>query len=235
MKNNIFRFATRELSQDAFIAWLLNWSNDEQNSDMKKLAKTFLKNIIGKNSRWIKVIEKENCKVDIEVQFYNIDILIMIHDENRDKYLAIIVEDKIITMEHDLQIIRYRNELESNLSKVKKYDNRIGKIDQILTCYYKPYDECGVYEKNVDYVYTRKEIMTLFNENKNIKEIYLKQYIEYIEAIDECAKEYKNESICNYIIEKKKYDIKYFSFFNKLENEYEKYFSKSLKIVKKNI
>ena len=31
-KNNIFKFATKELSQDAFICWLINWINFKQDN-----------------------------------------------------------------------------------------------------------------------------------------------------------------------------------------------------------
>jgi hypothetical protein len=32
MKPNIFKYATSELSQDAFICWLLAWAKDENKS-----------------------------------------------------------------------------------------------------------------------------------------------------------------------------------------------------------
>ena len=40
IKNNIFKFATKELSQDAFIAWLINSINYDD-CELKKLAKDF--------------------------------------------------------------------------------------------------------------------------------------------------------------------------------------------------
>ena len=41
-KNNIFNFATSELSQDAFICWCLNWLNYED-SELRALAVDLLK------------------------------------------------------------------------------------------------------------------------------------------------------------------------------------------------
>lgn len=45
MENNIFKFSTKELSQDAFLAWLINWINipgNEKNKGIKNLAKEFV-------------------------------------------------------------------------------------------------------------------------------------------------------------------------------------------------
>ena len=41
-RNNIFNFATSELSQDAFICWCLNWLNYED-SELRALAVDLLK------------------------------------------------------------------------------------------------------------------------------------------------------------------------------------------------
>lgn len=95
IKNNIFKFATKELSQDAFIAWLINSINYDD-CELKKLAKDFFLRIIEdeKYKHWQDLIKEEKCNVNVEVQFYNIDILVKIKDYN-GKFLMIIIEDKI--------------------------------------------------------------------------------------------------------------------------------------------
>lgn len=47
MENNIFKYATKELSQDAFICWLVEWINHKEESYAK------VKNFVdyGKNYR----------------------------------------------------------------------------------------------------------------------------------------------------------------------------------------
>lgn len=37
MKNNIFSFATGELSQDAFICWAINWFNDDRKPKLQEI------------------------------------------------------------------------------------------------------------------------------------------------------------------------------------------------------
>ena len=38
MNNNIFEFATGELTQDAFICWCVNWFNDDSKPKLKELS-----------------------------------------------------------------------------------------------------------------------------------------------------------------------------------------------------
>lgn len=221
-KNNIFEFATKELSQDAFIAWLINSFNYDD-CELKSLAKDFLLGIMEdeKYKRWKDLVKEEKCNVKVEVQFYNIDILVKIKDDN-DKYLMIIIEDKVDTLEHDDQIKRYKNELKAYLEKDKpKYWKKELLNDiEILTCYYKIYDEADIENKKVDKVYTREKIYELLSKYKDkINNDFFKDYFEYISAVRDCAENYENEKKCSPIISKRKYDIKYLKFFKEIENE----------------
>lgn len=222
MNHNIFRFATKELSQDAFLAWSVSWLKDENEFRMKEFAKEFLTELIAKEELWKELLREDKVDVEVEVQFYHIDILVMLYDKIRDKYLAIIIEDKVNTQEHHDQIERYRNLLEESLEKVSKYQGRKEKIEKIVTCYYKPYDECGIETKRekVDCVFTRQEVIALMKKYTDIKQEYFQEYWEYIQAIEECARAYQDESVYSEIIEKRKKDIKAFAFFKKLERIY---------------
>ena len=223
MENNIFKYATRELSQDAFLAWLINWINvpeNDSNKEIKKLSKEFIQNIIKDKTEWVSLLNKNEdfIEVTVEVQYHNIDVLLSIHNKKIDKYLIVIIEDKVQSLEHDSQIDRYKDTIEKFFSK--------DKIEDILTCYYKPYDECGINQKKVDCIYLRKKqsnentniygIYDLLQKYKNIKQEYFRDYLEYIKAIEDCA----NESIDNEIIKKRKYDIKFLAFFKRIETEF---------------
>ncbi len=237
LENNIFKFATKELSQDAFLAWLINWINiprNEKNKEIKNLAKEFVLNIIKDKDDWVNLLEndEDNIEVKCDVQYYNIDVLVSIHNQKTDKYLIIIIEDKVQSLEHDSQIDRYRDRIIDNLKKDKEKKDiieghKLDKQNDILTCYYKPYDECGINLKKVDCIYVRSKknndnekiygIYDLFQKYKNtIEQEYFKDYFEYIKTIEDCA----NESVDNEIIEKRKYDIKFLAFFKSLETEF---------------
>lgn len=106
--NNIFNFATSELSQDAVIAWILNWINEETNSKLYSLAVKLLESM---------GVSKDELQsgIRIEQQYKHIDILIIIKAVNK----AIILEDKVYTGEHDEQIAKYFEEIK-NLSPIDK-------------------------------------------------------------------------------------------------------------------
>ncbi len=98
-KPNIFDYATSELSQDAFITWLIQWAKREYISIDKKLhncALSFVKSLIGESQDYqIKNIEAGR-------QWNNIDIWAKVNDD-----YFIVIEDKKGTKEHSDQLNRY--------------------------------------------------------------------------------------------------------------------------------
>ena len=99
--NNIFKFATPELSQDAFICWCINFFNYDCN--LKKLSIDLLKKFNIKN------IDKIDS-IKILKQFQKIDILLILNGINT----AAIIEDKTYTSEHNNQIENYVNSLKKS-------------------------------------------------------------------------------------------------------------------------
>lgn len=100
---NIFEIATSELSQDAFITWLLQWANPEfMNVDEKicKLGQLFISLLTGIKAEEIKSIEAGR-------QWKNIDIWCEINDDT-----FLVIEDKVYTSEHSGQLSRYRKIVE---------------------------------------------------------------------------------------------------------------------------
>jgi hypothetical protein len=103
MKPNIFEIATKELHQDAFITWLLQYADDKYKSSdilMNECGKDFVSELIRKH---IPEFNEEITKVEAGRQWENIDVWA----EVNDKYL-IIIEDKINTIHHSNQLYRYK-------------------------------------------------------------------------------------------------------------------------------
>lgn len=101
MKPNIFAHATRELSQDAFFAWLLEWAdnrNREFDQGLNDVAKDFVRLLLNKTEDY--VIDK----VEVRKQWQNIDISVEVNDE-----YFIVIEDKTNTREHSGQLKRYED------------------------------------------------------------------------------------------------------------------------------
>lgn len=100
MKPNIFRLATKELSQDGFFTWLLQWADNDCNQHDQQLnetAKDFVRLLLNQTPDF-----KIN-KVEAGRQWNNIDIWAEINDE-----YFIGIEDKTNTGEHSEQLERYK-------------------------------------------------------------------------------------------------------------------------------
>lgn len=112
MKPNLFSIATKELSQDAFITWLLQWADDsfiKENSELCNAGKEFAKKLL---SFKYKIETKNIKKVNAGRQWANIDIWAEVNDE-----YVIIIEDKVNTSEHDDQLERYKKTVEDEYGK----------------------------------------------------------------------------------------------------------------------
>lgn len=110
MPPNIFTYATSELSQDAFILWLLDWANPQYTTEDKALCETaqkFVGLLLGEEKLVI-------YSVDCKKQENHIDVFAIINE----KY-ALLVEDKTNTSEHGNQIKRYSEWVK----KQDKYSN----------------------------------------------------------------------------------------------------------------
>ncbi len=101
---NLFQIATKELSQDGFFTWLIQWANkDYAKSDptLNEIAKDFVR-LLMNQSEDFKV-----GKVEAVRQWEHIDILAQVNDCH-----AIIIEDKTNTGEHSEQLERYKQTAE---------------------------------------------------------------------------------------------------------------------------
>lgn len=103
---NLFNYATSELSQDAFILWLLAWANpmedlDHDQKHLQDASIAFVKLLLG--------IDEPITSVECKKQEDHIDVLAIVN-----KKYALIIEDKTDTAEHDEQLQRYSNLVNKN-------------------------------------------------------------------------------------------------------------------------
>ena len=223
-RNNMFKYATKELSQDAFICWLVNYINTDE-EEYKVVAKEFIKLIADKigDMRLKKYIETTDYKVEIKHQYKNIDVLLKIGD------FYIIIEDKIKTVEHNDQINKYTYSLfqERYLDNIDYEFIKNGGIEElgkfnIFTCYYKIYDEYKSKDKFINALITRKDMINFLKKIQN-KNLYMEDYYKYLKEIEEYSK--KRDIITHKISELKSdivdnlSDSIYTSFYSELEEK----------------
>ncbi|MDY6291309.1 MAG: PD-(D/E)XK nuclease family protein [Succiniclasticum sp.] len=110
IKNNLFSFATSELSQDAFICYLVSFALEDSivhpvlNTCARNMLHLFVPEISAENITLVKIEQQFNLE-----KIGRIDILLTAYSDN-GKY-KIIVEDKTFTNEHDNQLIKYKKRI----------------------------------------------------------------------------------------------------------------------------
>lgn len=198
-ENKLFKFATKELSQDAFICWCINWFNykesvkgDKDKEKLVKMSEEILNKILENtdiNSSHIK-------EVKIIRQFENIDITLVITTKSSKQYI-VIIEDKV----------------GANLNEHQQQDLYVGKLTKALKDNKEKQDLIGVTEfneKNIIPVFwktsvwneekeklqkeltknTKKEVICI-NGNDTLK--MLKDYIKCSEIVEDfyiCLQDY---------------------------------------------
>ena len=111
MNNNLFQYATSELSQDAFLCWLLSYAIKDCDKDkaLTECAKEFLRFFIPELKD-----EPVYLSIPPQRQYKSIDVLITVNDKYK-----VIIEDKTHTSDHDNQLMRYREIIEADFPEYK--------------------------------------------------------------------------------------------------------------------
>ncbi len=175
-QNNIFKFATKELSQDAVICWMLNWVEYPE-SELHQLGKDMFL-LLGESDIDV------NQKIDIKTQFKKADIVVVLHGARR----ILIIEDKVYSSEHDDQIAKYKETLSEE--SVQRELGIMGDIiTDIKTIYFKTgffydNDKVLVNNKKVDVVVSGDDYYKMIKKYAGVtsSEI-LEAYIDYLESI----------------------------------------------------
>lgn len=197
---NIFNFATSELSQDAFLCWLISWlrfPNGELHACAADLVKLFYNNYQKKikksKSRLSDNQKLELVEIDKSItsddekyvlrQKHKIDILFQVRiDGNKDKLITFVIEDKTWTTAHSDQLNEYRNKISND----EQFDN-----SEIIYIYFKTGYVFGseqAIKADEYYLFNRIQIESFLNKYDHIndqifvayKKYFMKNYIELI-------------------------------------------------------
>ena len=218
-RNNIFNFATSELSQDAFICWLCNWVNFDDNilsedeKKLKLLATEFIEKILGEKLGDRKVnIKRQYQKIDVLLEIQNkTEFITNENEKNPVVDIYVIIEDKVGTGLHSNQIEIYTkliSEKNKNINKGKAL---------IKTVYYKIYDEDNMErlkENGVNVILGRENILELLKEYKDkINNSRFENYHSYLSNIETDVNSYEKKNLEDWN------SNCYIGFFKELKNE----------------
>ena len=218
-RNNIFNFATSELSQDAFICWLCNWVNFDDNDlsedekKLKELATDFIEKMSGEKLGDRKVnIKRQYQKIDVLLEIQNkTEFITNENEKNPVVDIYVIIEDKVGTGLHSNQIEIYTkliSEKNKNINKGKAL---------IKTVYYKIYDEDNMErlkENGVNVILGRENILELLKEYKDkINNSIFENYHNYLSNIETDVNSYEKKNLEDWN------SNCYIGFFKELKNE----------------
>ena len=171
-KVNLFHYATSELSQDAFICWLLAHATPEHQAEDPQLCACAL-DFIHK----IRGLAHASQIDEIRQQYLKIDVLAIVNG------IHIIIEDKTNTNVHGNQIEVYKDKL-----------IRFGvPKDNIRTVFYKIVEQS--HTETVDCTFTRTEILRLLRKYKSCTNAIFQDYLAHWEEIETRTKAFKTRPI----------------------------------------
>lgn len=177
--NNIFDFATTELSQDALLCYWFNFASETYfyESEAERItAQKLLSLIIARSTD--KEIAYDKIKVSrIFKQYHHIDVLLLVNHE----YL-IIIEDKLYTKEHSNQLERYNNLLSESKDPTLRDKKRI-------PVYFKMIDQSS-YDSNQYVSINRKDVLDILESHTFATSSILNMFKEHIGKIENEAKNF---------------------------------------------
>ena len=186
MKPNIFDIATKELNQDAFITWLLQFADRKYQSANPKLnecGKAFVSQLVKKQ---LTSFDGQINKVEAGRQWENIDVWAEIND----KYL-IIIEDKTYSSHHSNQLARYKENAEKWCEK--------NNYEKPICIYLKTGNESQSslthIEKQGFAIFSRLDFINLLNEFKDIDNDIFTDFYERLKRIEKSNNEFENKLI----------------------------------------
>jgi len=179
---NLFDYATSELSQDAFLCWLLQWADikyEKVDSVLHQAGMEFLKSISAKHE---KDPFKEAISLHVEVrrQHRNIDVLVLISEE--EKQYVLVIEDKIDSFMHSEQLSRYREIAQD------EFNNH----DPLLVYFKTGQIQRAAKAENDGYiVYSRKDFLDVLKPSaERVKDSILRDYYLRLKLIDDHYQQY---------------------------------------------
>ena len=113
---NLFRWATSELSQDAFLCWLIAHAGDTERADLQRVARTFIALLYEKSHPAEKcdLASVSLCKGPFK-QLEHTDVFFSAYIGG--KIVLFLIEDKVHTSHHGKQLPKYAKWVEEQKKK----------------------------------------------------------------------------------------------------------------------
>lgn len=171
MSKNLFDYAKKELSQDAFLMYIIDCYNSENKTE-RSISRKFINFLVGLSE------DEEITKIWLKAQWHKIDISVYFYTKNQ--IIALFIEDKTTSEEHN-QLMSYTDSIKKALEHdktkptlVKKLFYKTNTIDQHER---KRINEAGWEEVSFD------RIHDFWKQFINVNHMITSQYAQHIDSI----------------------------------------------------
>lgn len=179
MGKNIFNYATKELSQDAFLMYIIDCFNSE-NEIEKKVSRKFIKFLVGLDE------DEEILNIWLKAQWHKIDISVYFYTKNQ--IIALFIEDKTTSQEHN-QLKSYTNSINKVIERDKNKPATIKKI------FYKTNvieEDESARIKEADWIeFSIERIYEFWKDFLSVDHMIIQQYARHIVSLYNASKNSK--------------------------------------------
>lgn len=123
MVSNLFTYATKELSQDAFFCWLIaNHDKEELQEESYRFLNLLMdeKFLVGDIKEM--TIKQQESKMDIVVDFWTE------YSKSHDSHYVLVIEDKTTSSAHDNQLLNYNVKIDKWNENEPGFEERTKKV-----------------------------------------------------------------------------------------------------------
>lgn len=185
---NLFDYATKELSQDAFLRWLFE-NYDCENKKVRNVCEKLF-NAFTNNELNFSKIDKNSLRT--VAQWKNIDVSIWFTIQG-EEYL-IVIEDKTTSEEHK-QLNNYNEKIQDHLDWLIK--NKKSPIKQVYKVFYKTAQISGVEKERIEEagwnnIFDIDRIYGLFKDCYDTDSDVLDGYANHIRDINDTYNNFEN-------------------------------------------
>ena len=156
---NLFSYATKELSQDAVICWLLEWSGNDRDTRLTHLGRQFVESLLNHKRQGSRVTLKgDSHRVEIYRQEKHIDVLARINGKH-----VLLIEDKTDSEPHGDQLATYRHEVLSGQTSLGSVSE-----EELFAIYFKTGNQALATERKIEKdsayrVFNRADFLSVLN------------------------------------------------------------------------
>ena len=174
---NLFQFASSELSQDAFISWLLSWAQpkmEKENASLHETGRDLIRALLEKHDR---SAEDPPALSEVHQQHKRADVVAVLEGD-----MALLIEDKVGASAHSEQLDRYRSALEEEFSEV-------------LPIFFKTGDQSDYQHarENGYEPFLRKDFLTVLRrgDERGVESDIFQDYREHLETIEKKVRSFE--------------------------------------------